>query len=70
MSVGGELRDKGHHLSAIEPFAHQNRALLIHTHQVKYLFGNVDADYANLLLHGTRLLWLNGFIGLELIVAH
>src|SRR2546427_6949742 len=44
--------------------------LLIHTHEVKHLLCNVDADDAQLLLHGTRLLWLNGFTGLELIVAH
>jgi hypothetical protein len=44
--------------------------VLIHPHKVKHLFCNVDTDDAKLLLHGTRLLWLNGFTGLELIVAH
>jgi hypothetical protein len=69
MRVGGELGDKGHHLRAIEPFADQNRAVLIHPHEVKHLFCNVDADDAQ-LLHGTRLLWLNGFTGLEIILAY
>ena len=66
----GELRDKGHHLRTIKPFAHQNRAVLIHPHEVKHLFCNVDTDDAKLLLHGTRLLWLNGFTHREPIVAH
>src|SRR5262249_38353287 len=65
----GKLRDKGHYLRAIEPFAYQNCAVLIHTHEVKHLFCNVDADDAK-LLHGTRLLWLNGFTSLEIILAH
>src|ERR687893_610078 len=37
---------------------------------MKHSLGDVDPKYANLLLHWTRLLWLNGFIGFELIVAH
>jgi hypothetical protein len=41
-----KLRDKGHYLRAIEPFAYQNGAMLIHTHKVKHLFCNVDADDA------------------------
>ena len=56
----GELGDKGHHLRAIEPFAYQNRAVLIHPHEVKHLFCNVDADDAK-LLHGTRLLVVEWF---------
>src|SRR6266700_5764328 len=65
----GELRDTGHHLRAIEPFADQNRAMRIHPHEVKHLFCNVDADDAK-LLHGTRLLWLNDFTRLEIILGH
>ena len=65
----GERRDTGHHLRAIEPFADQNRPVLIHPHEGKPLFGNVDADDAK-LLHRTRLLWLNDFTRLEIILAH
>jgi hypothetical protein len=62
-------RDKGHHLRAIEPFAYQNCAVLIHTYEVKHLFCHVDTDDAK-LLHGTRLLWLNDFTRLAIILAH
>src|SRR4029453_8505834 len=66
----GELRNKAQDLRAIEPFAYQNRPVRIHPHEMKHLFCHVDADYAKLLFHGTRLLWCNGFTGPEHIVAH
>ena len=31
---------------------------------------DVDSQYANMVFHWTRLLWLNGFTGLEIILAH
>src|SRR4029453_9552291 len=43
---------------------------VIHPHRVKYTFGDIDPEDVHLLLHWTRLLWLNGFTDLELIVAH
>ena len=36
----------------------------------KHALCDIDPEDVHLLLHGTRLLWLNGFIDLELIVAH
>src|SRR5438045_9475349 len=58
----GQLRDECHHLRAIQPFAQQNRAVVIHTHEVKHLFCDVDAEYAKLLFHWTRLLVVHDFI--------
>ena len=49
-------------LRARKPFAQQNRTLLMHTHEVKHLFCDVDAEYAKLLLHGTRLMVVHDFI--------
>src|SRR5215475_3816563 len=43
---------------------------VIHPHRVKHTFGDIDPEDVHLLLHWTRLLWLNGFTALELIVAH
>ena len=57
----GQLCDKLHYLRAIETFTHHNGAVRIHTHEVKHLFCNVDAEYAKLLLHWTRLLVVNDF---------
>jgi hypothetical protein len=65
----GELRDTGHHLRAIEPFAYPHRAVLIHPYEVQHLFCHGDTDDAK-LLHGTRLLWLNDFTCLDIILAH
>ena len=44
---------------------------VIHPHRVKHVLCNIDPEDIHLLLHWTRLLWLNGFTDLlELIVAH
>src|SRR2546427_8684343 len=43
---------------------------VIHPHRVKHTFGDIDSEDVHLLLPWTRLLWLNGFTDLELIVAH
>src|SRR6266487_4093575 len=44
---------------------------VIHPHRVKHVLCEIDPEDGHLLLHGTHLLWLNGFPNLlELIVAH
>src|SRR5205809_787687 len=44
---------------------------VIHPHRVKHVLCEIDPEDGYLLLHGTHLLWLNGFPNLlELIVAH
>src|SRR5205823_1441731 len=44
---------------------------VIHPHRVKHVLCEIDPEDGHLLLHWTRLLWLNGFPNLlELIVAH
>src|SRR2546427_11407513 len=43
---------------------------VIHPHRVKHTFGDIDSEDVHLLLHWTRLLWLNGFTDLERIVAY
>src|SRR4030095_851921 len=43
---------------------------VIHPPRVKHVLCNIDPEDVHLLLHWTRLLWLNGFTDLELIVAH
>src|SRR5215472_19258746 len=45
-------------------------APLMHPDNVKEPLCEVDAEYAHLVFHWTRLLWLNGFTGLEIILAH
>jgi pimeloyl-ACP methyl ester carboxylesterase len=68
---GGQLCDKRHHLRAIEPFVHYNRAVGICANEVKHLFGKINTEYAQRLCHGTRLLLVNDCIRLrEIILAH
>src|SRR6266516_8222664 len=44
---------------------------VIHPYRVKHVLCEIDPEDGHLLLHGTHLLWLNGFPNLlELIVAH
>src|SRR5713226_4170018 len=44
---------------------------VIHPHRVQHVLCEIDPEDGHLLLHGTHLLWLNGFPNLlELIVAH
>jgi hypothetical protein len=38
----GQLGKKHHPLRAVEPFAHHNRAMRIHTHEMKHLFCKVN----------------------------
>ena len=58
----GQLRNERHHLRAIEPFAHQHRAVCIHANKVEHLFCKVNTEYAQLLFHWTHLLLVNDFI--------
>jgi hypothetical protein len=67
---GGQLGNKGHQSMAGQALAKDNLSRVVHSHHVKNALGDVDPKYAHLLLHWTRLLWLNGFIDLELILAH
>ena len=66
----GQCGDEGHQGITGEAFAQDDLALLIHPDNVKEPLCDVNAEYANLVFHWTRLLWLNGFTGLEIILAH
>jgi hypothetical protein len=57
-----QLCDKPHHLRAVEPFTHHNGTMCIHPHEMKHLCGNIDAEYAKLLRHWTRLLVVYDFL--------
>src|SRR6266567_1505731 len=66
----GQLRDKGHQVMPRQALAKHDLARVIHAYCVKHALGDIDPEDVHLLLHWTRLLWLNGFPDLELIVAH
>ena len=51
---------EGEHLAPTAAFAHDDLPSLIHANQVKHTLCDIDTNYANISLHGTRLLWLNG----------
>src|SRR5438132_3546410 len=54
-----------------QALAKHDRPRVIHPHRVKHVLCEIDPEDGHLLLHWTRLLWLNGFPNLlELIVAH
>ena len=53
-----------------EALAQDDLAPLVHPDNVKEPLCDVNAQYAHMVFHGTRLLWLNGFTGLEIILAH
>src|SRR4029453_6042250 len=53
-----------------EALAIYDVAPVIHPHGVKHALCDIDPEDVHLVLHGTRLLWLNGCTALELIVAH
>src|SRR5215510_14363714 len=65
-----QLRYKGHQVMTRQALAKYDFARVIHPHRVKYALCDIDPEDVHLLLHWTRLLWLNGFTDLELIVAH
>lgn len=66
----GQLRAKGHQAMSGQALAIYNFALVIHPHRVQHVLGDIDPEDVHLLLHWTRLLWLNGFTDLALIVTH
>src|SRR5262249_17474426 len=66
----GQLRDKGHEVMPGQALAIHDVAPVVHSHRVKHALGDIDPEDIHFLLHWTRLLWLNGFTDLELIVAH
>src|SRR5262252_10830698 len=53
-----------------QALAQDDLPCIIHPHRMKHALCHIDPEYGHLLLHWTRLLWLNGFTALELIVAH
>src|SRR2546422_8545910 len=63
-------RDKGHQVMSGQALAIHDVAPGIHSHCVKHALGDIDPEDVHLVLHWTRLLWLNGFTALKLIVAH
>jgi len=66
----GQLREKGHEVMPGQALAKDDLPRVIYPRRVKHALCHIDAEYSHLLLHWTRLLWLNGFPDLELIVAH
>jgi|SRR6266436_2876973 len=66
----GQLRHTGHQVMPGEAFTKHDLSRVIHPYCVKHTFCHVDPEYAHLLFHWTRLLWLHGFTDLELIVAY
>jgi len=66
----GQLRDKGYEVMAGQTLAIHDVAPVVHPHCVKHALCDIDPEDVHFVLHGTRLLWLNGFTALELIVAH
>src|SRR6266446_9851105 len=64
-------RYKGHQVMPRQALAKHDLPRVIHPHRVKHVLCEIDPEDGHLLLHGTHLLWLNGFPNLlELIVAH
>src|SRR5262249_56648649 len=59
-SDGPQVSHQGKHLAPTAAFAHDDLPALIHAHQVKHALCDIDPNDAHILLHGTRLLWLNG----------
>src|SRR5881397_468951 len=53
-----------------QALARHDVAPVIHPHRVKHVLCDIDPEDVHLVLHGTRLLWLNRFTDRELIVAH
>ena len=45
-------------------------APVIHPHRVQHALCDIDPEDVQLVLHGTRLLWLHGFTDRALIVAY
>jgi hypothetical protein len=57
----GARRNTPHYLRTVEPLTHEHRAVRIHPHEGKRLCCTVDAEDAQRLLHGTRLLLVHDF---------
>ena len=70
MSTGGSFAIKGIRSCRDKRLRNTIVAPVIHPHRVKHALCDIDPEYAHLLFHWTRLLWLNGFTDRELIVAH
>src|SRR5262249_19328556 len=66
----GQLRDTGHEVMSGQALAIHDVTPVIHPHRVKHALGDIDPEDVHLVLHGTRLLWLNGFTDRALIVAY
>src|SRR5215510_4143748 len=66
----GQLGDTGHQVMPRQALAIHDVAPVIHPHGVKHTLCDIDPEDVYLVLHGTRLLWLNRFTDRELIVAH
>jgi hypothetical protein len=53
-----------------EALAQDGLAPLMHPDNVQKPLCDVNSEYAHLVFHWTRLLWLHGFTGREIIMAH
>src|SRR5207244_12289581 len=61
----GQLRSKRHEVMSGQALAIHDGTPVLHPHRVKHALGDIDPEYAYLLLHWTRLLWCNGCNGLQ-----
>src|SRR5215472_6683617 len=66
----GQLGDTGHQVVPGQALAIHDFPCVIHAYRVKHALGDIDPEDVYLVLHGTRLLWLNRFTDRERIVAH
>src|SRR5262249_42173333 len=66
----GQLGDTGHQVVPGQALAIHDFTCVIHAYRVKHALGDIDPEDVYLVLHGTRLLWLNRFTDRERIVAH
>src|SRR5215470_4380556 len=66
----GQLRDTGHQVMPGQALAIHDFTCVIHAYRVQHALGDIDPEDVYLVLHGTRLLWLNRFTDRERIVAH
>jgi hypothetical protein len=66
----GQGGDKGQQGIAGKALAQDDLAPLIYLDNMKDPLGDVDSQYAHRVFHQTRLLWWNGFTGLEIVLAY
>src|SRR5215510_5712224 len=61
----GQLRDTGYQVMPGQALAIHDFTCVLHAYRVKHALGDIDPEDVYLVLHGTRLLWLNRFTDRE-----